>query len=269
MWLERKRRLRPATERTDRRVVRNLGIAGLSAVAVQLAERPVILPVARWVERRRRGLLFALEGRAFGRRLRAAMALILLDYTLYLWHVLEHRSQLLYRFHIVHHADLDLDASTAVRFHFGELLASIPWRAAQVIVLGITPRELSMWQRWLLASILFHHSNIRLPLAVERVLSRVIMTPRLHGIHHSIVAEEQSSNWSSGLAIWDFLHGTYRANVPQDAIEIGVPAFREPSQVSFARSIAHPFGPQPAWTYPDGRVPVRSALPHSTITLET
>jgi sterol desaturase/sphingolipid hydroxylase (fatty acid hydroxylase superfamily) len=143
--------------------------------------------------------------------------------------------------------DLDLDASTALRFHFGELAVSIPWRAAQIAAIGVGPNALALWQNALLVSILFHHSNVRLPIGAERVLSRILVTPRMHGIHHSIVPEETNSNWSSGLTVWDWLHGTLRLNVPQNAIVIGVAAYRRPEEVTLAKTLGLPFVPQPPW----------------------
>jgi sterol desaturase/sphingolipid hydroxylase (fatty acid hydroxylase superfamily) len=125
--------------------------------------------------------------------------------------VLTHRVPLLWRFHLVHHVDLDLDASTALRFHFGELLFSVPWRAAQVIVIGVSPTSYLVWQGLVFFSILFHHSNVALPIKLERWVVRFVVTPRMHGIHHSVVRGETDANWSSGLALWDWLHGTFRA----------------------------------------------------------
>jgi sterol desaturase/sphingolipid hydroxylase (fatty acid hydroxylase superfamily) len=179
-----------------------------------------------------------------------------MDYTLYAWHVLTHRVPLLYRFHRVHHSDLEMDATTALRFHFGEFVLSIPFRAAQIGVLGVSPRALAAWQRATGAAVLFHHSNLRLPIALERWLSHLVVTPRMHGIHHSIVFEEQDSNWSSGLSIWDTLHGTRRANVPQAAIEIGLPDKRDPRELTTGPLLAMPFGKLPrGWALPDGRSP--------------
>jgi len=258
VWLERRRALREPKRSADGnhhgRLAINLAIAGLSTAATQVTMDPVVTPLARWVEKTRFGLVQRLPAAAW---LQDALAVLLLDYTLYWWHVVEHRVTWLYRFHQVHHADLELDTSTAVRFHFGELLASVPWRAAQVVLIGASPRALVAWQRLSMLSVLFHHSNVRLPLALERLLALAIVTPRLHGIHHSIVAEEQDSNWSSGLTIWDRLHGTYRANVPQDEIEIGVPAFRESADVTLAQSLAMPLHQPPPWRLPDGTEPVR------------
>jgi sterol desaturase/sphingolipid hydroxylase (fatty acid hydroxylase superfamily) len=190
------------------------------------------------------------------------LAVVLLDYTLYIWHVLTHRLALLWRFHLVHHVDLDMDASTALRFHFGELALSIPWRAAQIMLIGVSPLSLSVWQTLLLLSIQFHHSNVRLPIRTERRLNRFIVTPRMHGIHHSIVPEEADSNWSSGLTIWDRLHGTLRLNVPQDEIVIGVPAYRDPEEAQLETVLVMPFEEQhPSWQLPGNGKPVRAALP--------
>ena len=156
----------------------------------------------------------------------------------------------LWRFHAVHHVDLDLDASTAIRFHFGELTQSVAWRAAQIVLIGVTPLSLSVWQAALIPSILFHHSNVRLSEATERLLSRFMVTPRMHGIHHSAVQNETDSNWSSGFNFWDRLHGTLRLDVPQDEITIGVPAFQDPGEVTLPKILAMPFGEQKAMWIP-------------------
>jgi sterol desaturase/sphingolipid hydroxylase (fatty acid hydroxylase superfamily) len=238
LWLEHRDALRATVEKKERRVARNLAVAGVSAVALQLIERPVSLPVAKWVERRRFGILQRLALPAW---LETSLAVVMMDYSLYLWHVLEHRFQPLWRFHAVHHADLDLDASTALRFHFGELAASVPWRVAQILIIGVTPRSLAVYQRLLMLSIMFHHSNVKLPIRLERWLSLVITTPRLHGIHHSIVDAELNSNWSSGLSLWDMLHGTFRTDVAQTDITIGLANHQNAKDLTLPRILEMPF----------------------------
>ena len=261
VWLERRRALRRAVEPKLRREARNLTVAAVSAAALQLTECPVIEYLTALVERRRWGLLKRLRLPAW---LEVALAVILMDYTLYVWHVLTHHVPLLWRFHVVHHVDLDLDASTALRFHFAELIISVPWRAAQVLVLGVSPLSFSVWQLLLFLSIMFHHSNAQLPINLERVLNRLLVTPRMHGIHHSIVREETNSNWSSGLTLWDWLHGTLRLNVPQEEIIIGVPAYRQPEEVGLTKILAMPFGEESAtWLFPKDGQPVRGTLPGS------
>ena len=222
-----------------RRVERNVAVAGLAAVTVQLLEQPVVGPLARLAEDRRWGLL----GRArLPEPLNTVFALVALDYTLYLWHVLVHRVPALWRFHAVHHADLDLDASTAIRFHFGELAASVPWRAAQVAVIGVDAA---------------HARDVAAPDAdVDPVppLQRPAAAgardgARLRGGHATHArhpplagaATEMSSNWSSGLSLWDRLHGTLRTDVPQDEIFIGVDGFDSPREVTFSRMLLAPF----------------------------
>jgi sterol desaturase/sphingolipid hydroxylase (fatty acid hydroxylase superfamily) len=256
VWLERRQTLRHRqTEPKLRRDVRNLAVGGLVAIALHLAERPVVGPLARLVERRRWGLL---QRARLPQWAETALAVLLMDYTLYLWHVLVHRVPWLWRFHLVHHADLDMDASTALRFHFAELTVSVPWRSAQVVAIGVSPRALSVWQTFLFCSILFHHSNLRLPIGLERRLSRLVVTPRLHGIHHSTLEEEANSNWSSGLTVWDLLHGTLRRNVRQPDIVIGVPGYRDPSELTLPRLLALPFGEERVgWEDPDDTKAIR------------
>ena len=249
LWLEKRRPLRRRVESKLARTGRNLAVAGLSAVALQIIERPLIEPLTRLVERRKVGLLKRFR---LSRPLETVLAVILLDYTLYLWHVLTHRVPFLWRFHVVHHLDLDLDASTAVRFHFAEMTISVAWRAAQVLTIGVSPVSFAAWQAFLFPSILFHHSNVELPFELEKRLRYLIVTPRMHGIHHSIVRQETDSNWSSGLTLWDWLHGTLNTQVPQDEIIIGVPAYREPAEVVLEKILVMPFEKQrPSWELPD------------------
>jgi len=260
LWLlESRRPLRRETEPKLRRNARNVLVAGLASATLQLVERPVIQPLAALVQKRRRGLLKCVHLPTW---LEVTLAVVFMDYTLYLWHVLMHRLPVLWRFHIVHHVDLDLDASTALRFHAGELAIATGWRAGQVALIGVSALSLSVWQKFLLLSVLFHHSSIRLPVEFERQLNRVLVTPRMHGIHHSIVEEETNSNWSSGLTLWDWLHGTLRLNIPQDWITIGVPAYRAPEEVELGEILKLPFIEQrPTWIFPGDGQPIRVASP--------
>jgi len=266
LWLEHRRPLRRQTERKLTRNMRNLAMVGLSATTIWLTERPVASALAQFVEREQWGLMQYLRLPAW---LKVSLSVLLLDYTLYLWHVLTHKAPVLWRFHRVHHADLDLDASTALRFHCLEMLLSVPWRAVQVLAIGVAPLTLSIWQTVTLLAILFHHSNVELPLSIERWLCRVIVTPRMHGIHHSMIREEANANWSTIFAFPDYLHRTRKLNVPQPAVTIGVPAYRAPQEVTFAKIMAMPFGKQrPTWQLPgDGSSPQRGALAGTPVSL--
>ncbi len=238
VFWERRRALRRMTDSKIERDGRNLTVAALSGAVMQFVEVPVAFGIARQVEQARWGLMQQLP---LPPGVRVIAAIVLLDYTLYLWHVLTHRVPFLWRFHQVHHVDREMDASTALRFHFGEIAISVVFRAAQVVLIGAGVLAIAAWQIFLFVCILFHHSNVRLPLKWERHLARFVVTPRLHGIHHSIAAEEVNSNWSSGLTVWDWLHGTLRTQVPQDSIVIGVAGYRGDSDQRLARILALPF----------------------------
>ncbi len=238
IWWEGRRALRPVRDNKIRRDIRNMGVAALAGIVLQFMEAPVAFWLARRAQQLHSGLLQHVPDRTF---LRVGLAIVLLDYTLYLWHVLTHRIPLLWRFHAVHHVDREMDTSTALRFHFGEIGLSIGYRAAQVWIIGPSPAAVASWQIFLFLCILFHHSNVRLPLTWERRLACVIVTPRLHGIHHSIAPHEVNSNWSSGLTIWDWLHGTLRTDVPQQSIVIGVAGHLDDRDQSIGNILTLPF----------------------------
>lgn len=255
--LERWRPLRRQVEPSLRREARNLTMAAIAGLSVALVQAPLIIPLTIMVDLRRVGLLKLVSMPA---AVETLFAVMLMDYTLYLWHVLTHKSDFLWRFHQAHHLDLDLSTTTGVRFHFGEMLLSMPYRAAQIVVLGISPGAFAIWQTVTTVQILFHHSNVRLPIVLERWLSLVIVTPRMHGIHHSVVRAETDSNWSTIFSFYDRLHGTLRLNVPQGAIAIGVPAYPRSEDVTLWQSLSLSFRRGlHRWTRPGQSVPERGA----------
>jgi sterol desaturase/sphingolipid hydroxylase (fatty acid hydroxylase superfamily) len=239
---ERLRPLRTAKEPGPARVGRNLALALLAGAATAASELPMIAPTQRLAEQWQLGVLRWLR---LPRALRAVLGFLLLDYTLYLWHWLNHRSPLLWRFHAVHHIDLDLDSSTGLRFHFGELALAAGFRAAQVLLLGVDRDTLRIWQQALMLSVIFHHSNLELPVPVERQLLSCLVTPRMHGIHHSTRAVDTNANYSSFLSWWDRLHRSLRLDVPQSAITIGVDGFLAREDVTLERSLTLPFRNEP------------------------
>ena len=141
LWRELRWPARRSRESKPVRTARNLAIAGVAGLAVEYAEVPVALRLARLVEKRRWGILKKLSLPAW---FEIPLAVLALDYTLYHWHAQCHKNRLLWRFHQPHHADLDMDASTALRFHFGEVTLSVGWRALQVVVIGVSPLAFSV-----------------------------------------------------------------------------------------------------------------------------
>lgn len=247
--------VRPLRRRIESRLfrtARNVTMGGLSLAVITLLQAPLIAPVAAWTARRGWGLLRLVDLPPAAALL---LGILLMDYTLWHWHRLNHRVPFFWRFHLVHHVDRDMDASTALRFHFGEIAFSVGWRILQIAVIGPSPLAIWIYQLLLFVSILFHHSNTRLPLALERVLVRIVVTPRMHGIHHSDWRNETDSNWSSLLSAWDYLHRTAVLSVPQADIEIGVPAYRRAEDVTLPKMLLSPFRAQKNdWVDPGGTV---------------
>jgi len=260
------RPLRRAREPKLRRLGRNLAVAGIAAATMELLQIPILLPVSRWAAAQDFGLLRMLPLHG---TLRVVVAVVLLDYTLWFWHFANHRVPFLWRFHSVHHVDRDMDVSTGIRFHFGELGLSVFFRAAQVALIGADPPAVVLWQSLLFLSVLFHHSNTRLPSGLERALVRIVVTPRMHGIHHSNYRNETDSNWSSLLSAWDYLHRTALLNVPQDAVTIGIPAYDRPEAVRLGKILALPFvRREDDWRREDGKPAVRPHPEESRTQLE-
>jgi sterol desaturase/sphingolipid hydroxylase (fatty acid hydroxylase superfamily) len=190
--------------------------------------------------------------------LQAALAFVLMDLSFYWWHRANHHIPLLWRFHNTHHFDPDLDVTTAFRFHFGELAFSAGFRILQVGLIGISAWTYVVYEFVFQAGTLFHHSNVRLPFRVERLLVLLFVTPRMHGIHHSQVPGETNSNYSTVFSFWDRLHHTLGLNIRQSAIRIGIPGYAETGDNCLTAALVAPFRPQrDYWRRPDGSLPVR------------
>ena len=169
------------------------------------------------------------------------VAFLIMDYTNYLWHILNHKLPFLWRFHVVHHSDPDLDLSTALRFHFGEMIGSVFYRGAFVLVSGASALQVLLYEILFEGATQFHHSNWKLPYKIEKNLNKLIVTPRMHGIHHSIIKEETDSNYSVIFSFWDRMHNTARLNVNQDLVITGVPSYSNHDELTIAYLLKMPF----------------------------
>lgn len=233
---EHRRRLRKPTQPVMKRMIVNSVVAAPSFGLLRLVFLPAMVKLA-------------LRNRGFGvarwlpipPSLRFIVAFLILDYGNYLWHVVNHRVPLLWRFHLVHHTDLDLDTLTAFRFHFGEMIGSVFSRGLFVFLSGATASQVLMYELFFEGATQFHHSNTELPYRLERGLNRFIVTPRMHGIHHSLNRDETDSNYSVIFSFWDRLHGTFRFNTKQEEIIIGVPEYRDAEEMTPWYLLAMPF----------------------------
>ena len=160
----------------------------------------------------------------------AAVTLLVLDFAIYLQHILFHAVPVLWRLHRMHHADLDVDATTGLRFHPLEILLSLGFKAAVVVLLGAVPWAVVAFEVLLNAASLFNHGNVALTECHDRWLRWIVVTPDMHRIHHSTRAIETNSNFGFSVSWWDYLCGTYRAqpSLGQVGMDIGLSDYRTP-----------------------------------------
>jgi sterol desaturase/sphingolipid hydroxylase (fatty acid hydroxylase superfamily) len=170
-------------------------------------------------------------------------SIVLLDFAIYLQHVAFHAVPMLWRVHRVHHADLDLDATTGVRFHPIEIILSIGIKSGVVVVLGASALSVLIFEILLNATSMFNHGNVRIPIRADRYLRWVLVTPDMHSVHHSILVTETNSNFGFNLPWWDHLFGTYRdrPEAGHESMIIGLEHFRNARELRLRRLLLQPW----------------------------
>jgi sterol desaturase/sphingolipid hydroxylase (fatty acid hydroxylase superfamily) len=223
-----------------RRWPNNLGVSALDTLAVRLLFPTAAVGTALVAEGRGWGLLPALGLPGW---LAAAVAIVALDLALYLQHVVFHAVPALWRVHRMHHADLDFDVTTGIRFHPLEILLSMGWKLAVVAALGAPAAAVLAFEVLLNATSMFDHGNVRIPQRLERRLRWLFVTPEMHRVHHSVVPAEHDRNFGFNLSVWDRLLGTYRAApaAGHEGMTIGLEAFRDPGELRVDRMLLQPF----------------------------
>ncbi|MGB8992017.1 MAG: sterol desaturase family protein [Desulfobaccales bacterium] len=253
--LESLRPLRRRKRARGRRYLVNGALTGLGFITGVLTVRPVALGGAAWAEAHGFGLLHLTLLPLW---VQVLAGVLLMDLTFYYWHRLNHTQPLLWRFHNVHHADPDMDVTTSFRFHWGEVLYSTAFRLLQVGLIGVLPLTYVIYEVVFNGATMFHHSNLRLPVAWERRINRILVTPRMHGVHHSVVGRETNSNYSVIFSWWDRLNRSLKLNVGQRDIIIGVPGYLLPGDNRILPMLALPFHkPRPYWRWPSGKASAR------------
>jgi sterol desaturase/sphingolipid hydroxylase (fatty acid hydroxylase superfamily) len=171
------------------------------------------------------------------------VAVVVLDFATYLQHVMFHAVPLLWRLHMVHHADLDFDVTTGLRFHPIEMILSMGIKLAVVVVFGPPAMAVLTFEVILNATAMFNHGNIRLPLKIDRVLRFLVVTPDMHRVHHSLLPPEANTNFGFNLPWWDRLFGTYRDQPTEghEGMSIGLRQFRDVRRLTFPWLLVLPF----------------------------
>lgn len=221
---------------------RHLALAALNAAVLAVVFAGAMLAVGEWARRENVGLLRIIALPAW---VHWALALVLIDLWQYGWHALNHNVPLLWRFHAVHHSDAEMDASSGVRFHVGEVALSGLARLAVLPAIGATVEHLALYELIVTPIVLFHHSNLRIPARLDRVLRLVIVTPWMHWVHHSRLQPETDSNFSSGLSLWDRLFRTFRLRDDPSAINLGLDGYDKARSATLAGMLSSPLRNKP------------------------
>jgi sterol desaturase/sphingolipid hydroxylase (fatty acid hydroxylase superfamily) len=237
----------------------NLSISALAFFVAAILVRPAALATLHWANAKTFGVIYLLP---LPPLFAFALSFLLMDLGFYYWHIANHRIPFFWRFHNVHHIDPDLDVSTGFRFHFGEVTMSVAFRVVQVSLIGLSGWAFAAYELVFQANTLFHHSNLRLPIRFERLLNKVLVTPRMHGIHHSQVRRENNSNFGVVFPWWDRVHRTIGLNIPQAEIAIGIAGYSQPQDNNLRNTLLMPFRKQrDYWRAPDGKLVERQNTP--------
>ncbi|MFK5925231.1 MAG: sterol desaturase family protein [Desulfuromusa sp.] len=231
---------RPLTVAKKVRWFNNLGIIFLSSLLLKLTVPVAAIGVAVAAAAKGWGLFNSYDLSPW---LTIPLSILLLDLVVYLQHLMFHATPVLWRLHMVHHADLDLDASSGLRFHPLEILISMGIKMTVVAALGIPVIAVFIFEITLNATAMFNHGNIYLPEKVDRILRLFTVTPDMHRVHHSVLIRETNSNFGFNFPWWDRLFGTYRAQpaAGHELMTIGLSQFRKAEQVTLLKLLLLPF----------------------------
>ncbi len=232
--------LRPLTTPKPQRWFSNLTIVILNTLVVRLFFSTTVVGFAVIVSQNGWGFLNLL---GWPNWLAGIAAVVALDFILYLQHVMFHAVPFLWRFHMMHHADLDVDVTTGTRFHLVEIVVSMIIKLAAVALIGASPRAVITFEILLNATSMFNHGNVRMPGGLDRILRWMVVIPDMHRVHHSVIREETNSNFGFNLPWWDRLLGTYRPapEKGQTGMTLGLNQFRDPSQLTLPWMLVLPF----------------------------
>ena len=229
----------------------NLGVVIVNTLLVRILFPTTAVGLALLAEARGFGLFNVIALPAW---VGVLGSVVILDLAIYLQHVLFHAVPSLWRLHRMHHADLEFDVSTGLRFHPIEILLSMLIKFIVVAALGAPAVAVLIFEVLLNATSMFNHGNVRIPTGLDRMLRWIVVTPDMHRVHHSILSRETNSNFGFNLPWWDRLFGTYRAQptAGHDGMTIGIEQFREPRELGLDRMLLQPFRSD-AGRYPLGR----------------
>ncbi len=232
-------RRRLSVSKTGRWMI-NIGIVCIDSIALRIFFSAGAVGVAYWVHQHGWGIMNFLKIPYF---VSVIMSVLILDFIIYLQHVMFHAAPAFWRLHMIHHADLDFDVTTGTRFHPIEILLSMIIKSVAIIALGPPVVGALLFEILLNGTAMFNHSNIKLPESWDRILRLFVVTPDMHRVHHSIFPNETNSNFGFNSPWWDRLLGTYRPQprLGHEGMTIGLNQFRDPTHLTLPRILLLPF----------------------------
>ncbi|MBM4327846.1 MAG: sterol desaturase family protein [Deltaproteobacteria bacterium] len=222
----------------------NIGIVTIDTIVLRLIFSGAAVGIAAAAQQEGWGLL---NNTAAPHWFAVVASVVFLDFVIYLQHVMFHAVPALWRLHMMHHADMDIDVTTGTRFHPIEILLSMVIKYAAVVVSGAPPVGVILFEILLNGTAMFNHGNVRIPLGIDRVVRLFVVTPDMHRVHHSVFPFETNSNFGFNHPWWDRLMGTYRAQPTRGhmGMTIGLNQFRDPRELTLPKLLIMPFvGPQ-------------------------
>ena len=235
---------RELTASKSRRWFTNLALVGVDSLAVRampLIAKPLIaVGAAFYAQSQGWGLFNLLHWPMW---LEVLICVVILDFLIWFQHLVSHKIPILWRLHQVHHADVDIDVTTGTRFHPIEIMLSMIWKVLWVLLLGIAPIVVVIFEAVLNGGAMFNHANVALPTWLDRVLRLVIVTPDMHRVHHSVLRDEHDSNYGFNLSIWDRIFQTYtpQPSAGHQKMTIGLKPFQSREPTQFFWSLRLPF----------------------------
>jgi sterol desaturase/sphingolipid hydroxylase (fatty acid hydroxylase superfamily) len=221
-----------------KRWVNNIVLTVFNSLILQLVFAGAVVATAVHVTTHQLGLLNMVQLPPWAKLL---ATLVFMDFVLYIWHLLNHEVPLFWRFHRVHHCDLNMDVSTATRFHIGELAISAVIKITVIFLLGASVMAVLIFESTLVLCAQFHHSSLKVPGWFEKIFWVLFVPPSMHRIHHSVVIKERNSNYGTIFSTWDRWLGTLLTSVDQGRIRIGMGAYQKPDKLNFFHLLAMPF----------------------------
>jgi len=228
---------RPGTISKLKRWIINLAFTGFNNIILSLLFAAATVQACQYVSVNRLGILNSIEMPHWQKTL---LTIIILDFMLYIWHLLNHVVPFLWDLHRVHHCDLNMDVSTATRFHIGELAISKVITICLILFLGVDVYGLFLFETLVIMATQFHHSSLKISVWIENFFWILFVPPSMHRIHHSVVIKERDSNYGIIFSLWDRILGTLLTDIDQTEIRIGVGSYQRQEKLNFHHLLMMP-----------------------------